>query len=196
MSGGVECWGSNLKVNLATATRPLVSRVTIAGIAGATFATATVGCSDGTVSGTMTPSETFDCVYSWPGVFSVGVVVKDANDNVIFQGGRKVVVLAPEDQIATVKAVYSAMVSRLRAGDSSAALNLVVGTSREKYADIFAKIGANLATYAGQLGSIGQTTVSGDYAEILIAREVGGALRVFPVYLILGEDGIWRIESM
>ena len=66
----------------------------------------------------------------------------------------------------------------------------------EKYDDIFTALGADLAVFAGQLGSIASTAALTDSAELIISRDVAGVTQVFTIYLMRGADGIWRIDSM
>jgi hypothetical protein len=95
-----------------------------------------------------------------------------------------------------LKGVYTGMVDRLKAGNSSTALNFFLGHARPVYEDIFNKLGADLATYASQLGDVVTINMSDQTAEIVISRDVAGGKQAFMIYMLLGEDGIWRIESM
>ena len=56
------------------------------------------------------------------------------------------------------------------------------------------------ASYAGdvrnQLGHIDRIAISTTVAELVILRDVDGAKQTFLIYVMRGEDGIWRIESM
>jgi hypothetical protein len=38
--------------------------------------------------------------------------------------------------------------------------------------------------------------MSDQTAETVISRDVAGGKQAFMIYMLLGEDGIWRIESM
>jgi hypothetical protein len=140
--------------------------------------------------------QTITLLFPGPGIGRVTMKVKDVGGNVIFSQTILVYVYSALDKFNLVNGVYTGMVERLKAGDKAGALNLIIGNSREKYDDIFTTLGADLALFAGQLGSIASTTALNDAAEMIISREVAGVTEVFAIYLILGADGIWRIDSM
>jgi len=53
-----------------------------------------------------------------------------------------------------------------------------------------------LPSVAAQLGTPIDGVVTGDWAELTLLRQTADGERAFPVYLIRGGDGIWRVESM
>jgi hypothetical protein len=100
------------------------------------------------------------------------------------------------DKYNLVKDVYTDMVNRLKAGTPSTALSLFFGHSRALYEDIFNKLGADLGLAADQLGAIGSIGIAPEMAELVVVRDIVGTRKAFMIYLMRGEDGIWRIESM
>jgi hypothetical protein len=95
-----------------------------------------------------------------------------------------------------VKGVFTDMVNRLKAGTNSTAHNLLFGYARSTYDDIFTKLGADLPAIANQLGTVESINFSKSSAEVVMSRTVNGTKQIFMIYLMRGEDGIWRIESM
>ena len=181
---------------LATAASPFAALVTVENRGNGVFATVTVSCDDpgaGLVSATL---GSFNCSYTAPGVHSVRVTVRDAGGGVVYEVVKVVTIKSPYEQIANVKAVYTGLIDRLKAGDKAAALKMFFGHAQSKYDAIFTALGANLALAASQLGDIKGVTVDDEIAEIVVTRMVAGQQRTFLIQLSRGEDGIWRIESM
>ncbi len=65
-----------------------------------------------------------------------------------------------------------------------------------RYAEILAALAGTLPSVAAQLGTPIDGVVTGDWAELTLLRQTAEGERAFPVYLIRGGDGIWRVESM
>ncbi len=156
----------------------------------------TLSCAAPTAPAGATSFGKSTCTYNTPGTYKVEVIVKDTMDVVIYSKAHIVSVRNAALHIATVRAVQLDLVDRLKAADSTRALNLFFGHARENYADTFTKLGAELATFAAQLGSIGTVNAFSDGAEVILVRGAAGATTFFTVYLMRGEDGIWRIDTM
>ncbi|MBC7624802.1 MAG: hypothetical protein H7232_15620, partial [Aeromicrobium sp.] len=160
------------------------------------FAIATVQCEDPGAGLDITQLGTLTCTYAVPGIYEVRVTVKDALGGVIYSTTKRVTVKSAVEQIAMVRAVYANLTDRLKAGNKTAALSLFFSHAQTKYGEVFTALGANLALAAAQLGETVVITASEENAEIVVVRTVAGQQTTFLVYLLRGEDGIWRIESM
>lgn len=88
------------------------------------------------------------------------------------------------------------MKDRLRRGATEGALNTVGSATYEKYRDIFSSLGSSLSTVVDQLGAIDSSSIGREMAEYLIVRDAGGFRYDYMIYLMRGEDGVWRISSM
>jgi hypothetical protein len=126
----------------------------------------------------------------------VKVTVKDSVNVAIYSDTKRVTVRAATDNIAVARAVYKNLIDRLKAGNKTAALGLFFSHAQVKYDEIFTALGTNLAAAAAQLGETAVITAGEEHAEIVVVRTVAGQPRSFLIYLLRGEDGIWRIESM
>ena len=169
--------------------------ITIESPANKPFASMTLSCS-APAPGSAVGLGTYGCGYTSPGRYTIVVEVKDAMGAVIYTKSNTVVVRSAQQHIAGVKAVYTDVIDRLKAGNKVGALKLFFGNSQEKYDDIFTKLGTDLVVFAGQLGSIATTNALSNAAEITIARDVAGTKQFFTIYLMRGDDGVWRIDSM
>jgi hypothetical protein len=137
-----------------------------------------------------------ECRYTKPGVYHPWAAIKNSSGAVIWSSTKFVVVSGPLDSFQVVRNVYLQMVDYLKAGNKTDALRNFFGHAQAKYSEIFTALGADLAVFATQLGTIGAVTIAGDTAEIVLVRDVNNTRQSFTIYLMRGEDGVWRIESM
>lgn len=148
-----------------------------------------------------TPAEFTNGSFSFVATYPVGtwnVVIKayDDLDRVIYETKKSIVVLMPDLYGNRIRAVYEQMLTRLGAGNVTGALTAFTGGAHEKYASIFDQLGSDLATIAGQVGSLTGMTFTMDVAELTVVRDTPDGPQQFPVYLIRTEDGTWRIDGM
>ena len=61
---------------------------------------------------------------------------------------------------------------------------------------IFAALGNNVATIPDQMGTIENVVITNDTAEIYVVNSEGGTAAGYLIYLVLGDDGQWRIVHM
>ncbi len=141
-------------------------------------------------------SATVAITYTTPGARTIRVTVFDANNNIIYTATRRVIAVDPTALFYIVSNVYVGIVNRLGANDPNGALNAFTGDSKAKYLGIFNSLGATLPSIAAQLGTISSIVVTGDFAELTLVRTTSKGNQSFLIYLIKGDDGIWRVETM
>jgi hypothetical protein len=135
-------------------------------------------------------------IYGAPGLYTIRVVVYDANDNPIYTATRRVRAIDPREIGYKVASVYTTLVNNLAANNVGGALTAFVDGARDRYASVFTDLGTALSTIATQLGSLSNISLMEDVAELTVARPVGTDTQLFMIYLIRGNDGLWRIETM
>jgi predicted phage tail protein len=183
-------------------TAPLLSLVEVKNPGNTPFATELLSCNNPTGNVALAENQSttlagaLECRYTKPGVYKPWAAIKDASGAVIWSSTKYVVVSGPLDSYQIVRNVYSNMVEQLKAGNATGALGSLSGDAKTKYGNIFTALGTNLATVAAQLGDVVTTTISADTAEIILIRNLNGVKQTFSIHLLLGEDGVWRIESM
>ncbi len=159
-----------------------------------------LSCIDGAgVSATVASADELgltSCVYSTPGFKVAGVKVYDAASSLIFSATQTIEVVSVEDTYRLARGAYSGMVARLRDGQLGLAVSSINHDARERYSGIFNALGSALPTTINQLGSISRVNVDLSTAEVVIVRDVAGERHGFLVYVMLCEDGIWRVASL
>ena len=134
--------------------------------------------------------------YGAPGLYTIRVVVYDADDKPIYTASRRVRAVDPREIGYKVASVYTTLVNNLAANNVSGALTAFVDGARDRYATVFADLGTALSAVAAQLGSLSNISLTEDMAELTVARPVETDTQLFMIYLIRGRDGLWRIETM
>ena len=142
------------------------------------------------------PAAGVEATYSSAGTVRPRITFKDASGTLLYTATKQVHIVDPVDKYNLVKGAYTDMVNRLKAGTNSTALNLFFGHARATYEDIFTKLGTDLPTIANQLGTVESINFSKSSAEVVMSRMVSGTKQIFMIYLMRGEDGIWRIEAL
>lgn len=140
------------------------------------------------------------CTYAGPGLYTATVKVIGNSNQVIYTSSQAIQVGSLGSQDAILRDVYFSMMAKLKVRDINGALAYFTSTTRNKYNTLFTAIDAagttNLATVVNQLGTVQDGRIGDRYAEYLIVRNVSGVPTGFFMYLIRGQDGVWRIEGM
>jgi len=134
--------------------------------------------------------------FSSGGTYPVAVKVFDRNNAVIYSTTRRVLAWNPNTFAQRTLGVYTGMLERLRQGDVDAALTAVIGTSSDRFRQVFTVLGADLRAIIEQLGTIRNVIFNEQIMQIFVVRAVSGVNQTFTINLLLGEDGIWRIADM
>ena len=180
---------------------PLVAHLIVQRQPGAAFQRIEVdlqddGSPDVTLTSLQGDEARIDLNYPDPGTYTVRVTVYDATNRNIFQTARRVRAVPPSELAYRVVDVYRSMTDRLSVNDPAGALKLFAGSAQERYGEVFTTLAGTLPQVVTQLGDLVDGVISESWAELTIARGPTGSKQAFMIYLVRGEDGLWRIDSM
>lgn len=133
--------------------------------------------------------------YDRPGIYKASAKISD-DQGTVHTLTQVIVANGVQDVDNMLRQVYSGMLTRLRVGDIDSAMTAVSGGVQEKYRAVFTALKPNLPTIVGQLGTVQEGVIGNGMAEYVIVRNTPTGPKAFPIYFILGEDGIWRIDGM
>lgn len=102
----------------------------------------------------------------------------------------------PIGKQARLRAVYHQMLSRLGQGDIPGALNRIMGTSRDRFEQVFTHLSADFQTVIAGLGVVDSVEIGPGLAQLRVVRDTAGQKRAYFVTLVRSSDGIWRVEDM
>jgi len=154
------------------------------------------GVSDFTITSLTNGRARIQFTASQPGTGSVGVKVFDVANTLIFATTRKYRVMSPDSAGQFMSDEYNEMLQKLTAGDVTGALRRFSDATRDQYQGIFSFLGTRLPAAVAGLGAISDITFTHDSAQIELTRSTPTGNQIFPIQLIRGSDGLWRIESM
>lgn len=132
-------------------------------------------------------------IYSDPGTYEATVTATDSTGN-IHVSWHEITVGHPKDSM--LRGIYEDMLEDLRQGNIEGAVARFSGSSQEKYRGIFTTLQPDLPTIVNQMGMFDSGLMGEDWAEYVLLREENGEPRVYLIYFLRGEDGVWRIEGM
>ena len=130
------------------------------------------------------------------GLTSVTVKFFDILGNLLYSTTKRISAYEPVEKYLLAKGVFSDVEQRLKAGDIASAATLFVEGRRSDYVTYFTSLGTSLPTVGSQLGIIRGATLTERHSEFTTVRDTVDGPTAFPIHIIRGTDGIWRIESM
>jgi len=91
---------------------------------------------------------------------------------------------------------YDGMIDSLAGLNTQLSLNYVSLSSRERYRPVFETLAINFPDIISGWSSLQQSKITSEYAEYGINTSVNGIDRLFLIYFIPDDDGVWRMDSM
>jgi hypothetical protein len=136
--------------------------------------------------------------YGWEGLmlgtYSLTATATDVAGATATQSVTIRVVPDPIDQ--PILDTWNGLLGALGAGNQAAALEYFTPAGRERFGRVLADLQADAAGALGSASHPIRVLLEEETAEYLVMRGAGEARQVFFVYLMKGEDGLWRIEDM
>lgn len=121
---------------------------------------------------------------------------KTCTEEILYQGARTIVVGTPGAMINEVYDTYWAMLKQLEEGNNEKALRYFTGDARLKYEKAFSSLKEELPGLAAQMSEVINGAINENVAELTIVIDTANGKKTFPVHLLYGNDGIWRIDGM
>ncbi|TAK97110.1 MAG: hypothetical protein EPO07_13880, partial [Verrucomicrobia bacterium] len=174
---------------------PLTVTFTVTPANNATVQTVALDHGDDGIIDTTVNYSAFMLTYIVPGTYRIRLTVTDSLGNVTSQS-FVISVTTATGLDPMLRGVYTGMLSRLKGGDITGALTAVTASAYDKYRAVFTALQSNLAAAVDGLGTIQDGRIGSDYAEYLVVRNTVDGPRGYLIYLIRGEDGVWRIDGM
>ena len=137
----------------------------------------------------------YQCTYTSAGLFNVNITIKNAANTILYTTTRQVKVDEPVQKFRGVIGIYNDVLDRLKVNNIDGAVAQFTSTIREQYRTAFTQAGVGLNPMVNGFGSIKNVRVTGDFAEIIIAKPDSQGDIAFSVFMIQDGDGIWRIDS-
>jgi len=141
------------------------------------------------------PTDSVESSYSRPGLYFPRFRAADANGN-SSEAIVAVCVLETAAIDARIKQVWNAMNAALVAGDMDEALEFLTARSQQKYGPAFDALLPYVPEIVASYSPIHGVSIFEDLAEYAVNRTIDGEDRVFFIYFVRDQDGLWRLDSM
>ncbi len=92
--------------------------------------------------------------------------------------------------------LWDEMNATLVAGDVQTAISYLTVSAQRKYQPVFEALLPHMSEIVGSYSPLGKVFIIEDMAEFVVYREIKGELKMFFVYYLKGEDGVWRLSAM
>lgn len=140
-----------------------------------------------------TPDAPNAYLYAHPGLYRAQVKL---NGNT-FAAERYILVRDRIVQRSMLCDVYGYLRDRLAAQDLTGARHAFHEDRRAEYLDLLTALGVQMPVFAQRLGTIADGQFSGGMADLLLVRDQSDQTRSgYPMRLMQGTDGVWRILEM
>ncbi len=151
---------------------------------------------DGTVDFTTTdPTALIAHIYAQPGAYQARVTVTDAQNRtqsqtlaIVIHDGQQM------DQLFT--ALWDGMNSALLAGDVNRANSYLNESAKRKYGAVLQTLLPNMPQIITSYSPLRRVSISERIGEYAILRPYNGQNRLYLIYFLRDDDGVWRVEGM
>jgi len=133
--------------------------------------------------------------YNNPGIYVAKATLTDTSGRV-YETAFAVQVLDVTDMDRRFNAIFSNMNNALICGHIDDALLNFSIHSRGRYIPVLGALKGRFADIVRSYSPLQRSILAADFSEYAINRTINGVDRLFLIYFILDEDGVWRIDSM
>lgn len=151
---------------------------------------------DGTVDfSTTDPTALIEHVYSQPGIYQATLTVTDVQNGTHNQTTAVVVHNAQQmDQLFT--ALWDGMNGALVAGDVNRATGYLNESAKRKYQPVFQALLPHMSQIISSYSPLKRLSISETIGEYAVMRPYNGQNRVYLIYFLRDENGVWRVDGM
>jgi hypothetical protein len=97
---------------------------------------------------------------------------------------------------ARFQALWNGLFDALEVGDRDRAMAHLTSAARERYQPVFDALLPYSAERRTNISPLFRSSVSADIGEYAVERDVNGETKVFLIYFLRSDDGVWRIDAM
>lgn len=151
---------------------------------------------DGVVDfNTSDPTQTITFTYAVPGTYQANFKITDGYGATVNK--RITIVVEDPAQIDRIlRTQWTGLIEALSAGDKEKSVAFFNQTSKKKYGEIFDKLMPQMANIFRTASSPQKMSVTRRVGEYAVNRIAGVDNKIFLVYFLRDDDGVWRIDSL
>lgn len=142
-----------------------------------------------------TPNSPMQFVYANPGVYPARFRITDVQGNIL-EKSMMIVVQDRTQLVQQLKEQWDGLTAALVKGNKDQALSFLTPGAQVKYGEAFEILAAEMQSIVASFSALQAMQIGSDIGEFALHRTIDGEDRVFLIYFLLNDDGIWRLESM
>jgi hypothetical protein len=144
---------------------------------------------------TTDPKAALAYTYNTPNAYQATVdAVDDKGTHHIAKA--QIVVKDAAQMDALFNSVWSSMQTALVGNDQGKALQFLDQQAKDKYGPVFQTLAQDMPAILGTFSPLQRVSISERIGEYAVNRTIDGINRIFFIYFIQGEDGVWRLNAM
>lgn len=140
------------------------------------------------------PNAPIEFVYRNPGVYQAKFTMIDTQS--AYTQSVMIAVKTPEEIDQAARAAWDGMTQALVKKDVSNALLYLSPESRDTYQPVFEALLTEMRKVVQSWSALKQSQIHSEYAEYAIRSDDNGVDRLYLIYFVQDNDGVWRIASM
>jgi len=133
--------------------------------------------------------------YTNPGTYQAIVTGTDTAGNLHSQS-MSIVVQDGGVIDAEIQTSWQNIITGLNANNSAQALGELTPSAQEKYEPVFDALQSNISSIVAGFSNLQIVDINAQYAEYAVNRTIDGVNRVFLIYFVKDENGIWKLDAM
>jgi PKD repeat protein len=140
------------------------------------------------------PDRSVSLTYAAPGTYIVNVTITDALGS--HSQAVAITVWDPAQMDSFFNTVWTEMNNALIAGDKAKALTYLNASAQAKYGPAFDALLPSMPLIIASYSPLQRLQVYPNIGEYAVNRTIHGLNRIYLIYFLLDNDGVWRIDSM
>ncbi len=141
------------------------------------------------------PTAPASFTYATPGVYQASITVTDSQNNAFTQ----VVPVSVQDGVQMDQlftTLLGGMNTALISGDVTKAGSYLNTAAKQKYLPVFQTLLAQMPQIIASYSPLRRVSITGEIGEYAINRTIGGRNKLFLIYFLKDDDGVWRLDAM
>jgi hypothetical protein len=102
----------------------------------------------------------------------------------------------PNADDAPFQQAYSRLRMALLCGDINGAMAHLTEGAKERYQPVFEALAPHMMEIMNSWSPLQKSEITDDYAEFAVNRLINGVNRIFFIYFLKDEDGVWKLDTM
>jgi hypothetical protein len=144
---------------------------------------------------TSDPNAPVEFTYTAPGVYRATITVTDGG-NAVYSQTMAVVVHDGQQLDHLFTSLWNGMNDALVRGDVNVALTYLNEGAKQKYRPVFQTLLPRMLQIISNYSSLQRASVYEGMTGYAVNRTINGENRIFLIYFLLDDDGVWRLDSM